>query len=206
MSRVVRSAHPFLISLPAHGGRGGSSNRRLADLQRVIRLPPVSSSWEEYVEFRESPIHGMGAFARRRIPAGHRLIEYVGERITKAESARRCEENNPYIFTLDETWDLDGSVAWNPARHINHSCAPNCDAEDDEGRIWIVTRREIEAGEEISFNYGYDLESYQDYPCLCGDPGCVGFMVAEELFPQVRRRHGRRRAGGGRGPAGKPSA
>ena len=140
------------------------------------------------IEFRPSPIHGMGAFALVPIEAGCRLIEYVGERITKEESARRCEENNTFIFTLDETHDLDGNVPWNPARFINHSCTPNCDAEDEDGRIWIVTRRPIVPGEEISFNYGYDLEFYDEFPCFCGAPDCVGYMVAEELFPQLRAR------------------
>ena len=57
------------------------------------------------------------------------VLEYVGEKISKSESLRRCEENNEYIFTLNEQEDLDGNVEWNPARFINHSCVPNCDAE-----------------------------------------------------------------------------
>lgn len=140
------------------------------------------------IEFRHSPIHGTGAFARVELPADTRLIEYVGEKISKEESARRCELNNTFIFTLDETWDLDGDVPWNPARHINHSCSPNCDAELEDGRIWIVTRKPIAPGEEVTFNYGYDLEWFDEFPCRCGSPECIGFMVAEELFPEVRRR------------------
>ena len=120
------------------------------------------------------------------IEEGVRVIEYVGERISKEESSQRCSENNTYIFTVDDTNDLDGNVSWNPARHINHSCAPNCDAELEDGRIWIVARRLIAPGEEITFNYGYDLDFYEDFPCRCGSPECVGFMVAEELFAQVR--------------------
>lgn len=135
-----------------------------------------------------SGIHGLGLFARRAIAAGTPVIEYVGQRITKAESREQCEANNVYVFTLDETWDLDGNVEWNPARWVNHSCAPNCDAELDAGRIWVVARRDIAAGEEITFNYGYDIEEYHDYPCVCGVPECVGFIVAEEYFPLVRRR------------------
>lgn len=139
------------------------------------------------VVFRPSAIHGQGAFALTELPEGSLIIEYVGEKIDRQESLRRCELNNPFIFRLDETHDLDGDVEWNPARHINHSCEPNCDAELDDGRIWIVARRNIAAGEEITFNYGYDLESYRDYPCACGSAGCVGFMVAEEFFEHVRK-------------------
>ncbi len=140
----------------------------------------------ELIEFKPSPIHGLGGFARKSIPAGTRLLEYTGLRISKAESLRRCEANNQFIFALTDEVDLDGNVAWNPARFLNHSCAPNCDAELQADRIWIVARRNIRAGEEITFNYGFDLEDFKDYPCRCGAPGCVGYMVAEEFFDRLR--------------------
>lgn len=143
--------------------------------------------FSELVEFRTSAIHGMGCFAVAQIKRGTRVIEYVGERISKAESLRRCEADNHYIFHLDDKSDLDGDVGWNPAKYINHSCSPNCEAEMIKGRIWIVARRDIKPGEEITFNYGYDLEDYQEHVCRCGSPECVGFIVAEELFSQIRR-------------------
>ncbi|MEQ2009747.1 MAG: SET domain-containing protein-lysine N-methyltransferase, partial [Limisphaerales bacterium] len=127
-----------------------------------------------------------GGFAARDVPSGSRLIEYLGERISKVESHRRCEVNNPFIFHLDDETDLDGNVDWNPARWLNHSCEPNCEAECDGGRIWINSARDIKAGEELTFNYSYDLADYRDFPCRCGTPACVGFMVAEEFFAVVR--------------------
>jgi SET domain-containing protein len=141
----------------------------------------------EFVIFRSSPIHGTGGFARKEIAAGARVIEYVGEKITKQESLARCEQNNEYIFAIDEAHDLDGNVSWNPARFLNHSCAPNCEARLEEGRIWVVTIHDVRAGEELTFNYGYDFESYRDHPCRCGASGCVGYILAEEFFSEVRR-------------------
>ncbi len=141
------------------------------------------------VAFRASPIHGTGGFAKSPLGQGTRVLEYLGERISKPESLRRCEADNPFIFSLNEGEDIDGNVDWNPARYINHSCAPNCDAELEDGRIWIVAKRDIPAGEEITFNYGYDLENYREYPCHCGAPGCVGYIVAEEFFEHVRRQN-----------------
>jgi uncharacterized protein len=137
----------------------------------------------EWILFKPSPIDRMGGFARKAVPAGTRLIEYVGERITKEISARLCEANNEYIFTIDDEFDLDGSVSWNLARFLNHSCEPNCEAVWDEDRIWIEAIRDIGEGEEITFNYGYDLEDYKEHPCACGSPRCVGYIVAEEFFP-----------------------
>jgi SET domain-containing protein len=141
------------------------------------------------LSFKESPIHGMGGFARLPIPKDARIIEYVGEKIDKQESLRRCEANNEYIFSLGAEHDLDGNFKWNPARLLNHSCTPNCEAELDDGRIWIVALRDIEAGEEITFNYGFDLADYREYRCNCGSPECVGFIIAEEFFPQLRSRY-----------------
>ena len=124
----------------------------------------------ELAGFSRSVIHGTGGYARRDIVSGTRVIEYVGEKITKAESLRRCEQNNQYIFSLDDEFDLDGNVPWNPARFFNHSCAPNCEAELDEGHVWIVALRDIKTGEELTYNYNYDLEDYHDHPCHCGAP------------------------------------
>jgi uncharacterized protein len=139
------------------------------------------------VLFRRSPIHGYGGFAKAAIAKDTRIVEYVGERISKATSLERCEQNNEFIFTLNEREDLDGNVAWNLARFINHSCAPNCEAELDDDRIWIIANRDIQPGEELTFNYGFDLTDYREYPCRCGSPTCVGFMVAEEFFEHIRR-------------------
>jgi len=147
-----------------------------------------SATEAELVRFKASPIHGTGGFAKTAIGSGARIVEYVGKRISPSESLRRCEGKNEYIFALSSEEHLDGKVAWNPGRFINHGCAPNCEAQLQDGRIWIIARRDIEPGEEVTFNYGYDLESYRDYPCRCGSPDCVGYIVAEEFFEHVRGR------------------
>jgi uncharacterized protein len=144
----------------------------------------------ELATFRTSDIHGTGGFARCDIRAGTRIIEYVGERITTAESEKQCEADNAYIFTLTDTHDLNGNVPWNPARFINHSCEPNCEAEQEGERVWIVAAKDIRAGEELTFNYGYSLDEYWEHPCRCGVAGCVGFIVAEEYFDQVKSGRG----------------
>jgi len=162
----------------------------MKDCMEVEMNETVSEVETDFLLFRTSSIHGTGGFAKARIACGTRLIEYVGMVIDKKESLRRCAENNPYIFTLDDQHDLDGDVPWNPARFINHSCSANCDAELDGGRIWISANRDIEVGEEVTFNYGYDLTEYKDYPCQCGAGNCVGYMVAETFFEHVRSRGG----------------
>jgi SET domain-containing protein len=140
------------------------------------------------LHFLPSPIHGLGAFATTSIPKATRILEYLGERISKAESLGRCRLGNPYIFALSDHEDLDGNVPENPARLLNHSCAANCDAIRENGHLWIVTNRDIACDEEVTFNYNFDLVDYQDHPCHCGTPLCVGYIVAEEFFNHLRSR------------------
>jgi SET domain-containing protein len=142
------------------------------------------------VESRESVIHGSGLFATQAIAAGTRMLKYIGERIGKAEASRRCEAGNHFIFTLDDDTDIDGDVPENIARFANHSCLPNSEAEIEGEEIWIVAIRDIAPGDEITYNYGYDLEEYLAYPCRCGSAQCIGYMVAEEHFEHVRLNQG----------------
>jgi uncharacterized protein len=144
-------------------------------------------------EVKPSAIHGTGVFARSGIPAGQRVIEYLGERVTKAESLRRRQGGNFFVFIVTEKFDIDGAVDWNPARFVNHSCEPNCEARQEDEHIWIIAKRDIQPGEELTFNYGYDLQDYEDHPCRCGAANCLGYMVAEEHFEDVRRKEGRKR-------------
>lgn len=152
----------------------------------------------EWIEVRKSGIHGWGVFAARDIPEGTRILEYVGEKITKEESEKRADEQyergdsqnldegHVYIFELDDKWDIDGNIQWNTARLINHSCDPNCETEDNDNFIWIEAMRDIKKGEEITYNYGYDLENYYDHICKCGSDNCVGYVVAEEHWDKLK--------------------
>ncbi len=166
--------------------RQSSYNPNVRGMAQDKAQPGIIVEQTEWLVIRASGIHGTGAFARKLIPRGTRVIEYQGERISKAESVERCEANNEYIFSLNESEDLDGNVPWNPARFINHSCRPNCEAELASDQVFINASQDIAEGDEVTFNYGYDLHEYHEYPCRCGAPECVGFIVAEEFFEHVR--------------------
>lgn len=128
---------------------------------------------------------GEGLFAVTPIPAGTRVLAYQGERISKEESALRRAAGNNYIFHLDYATDIDGASLQNTARYINHSCDPNSRVELSGGQIWIVADRDLAAGEELSFNYGYDLTDYERFPCACGARNCCGYMLAREYWGQL---------------------
>ncbi len=149
-------------------------------------------------EVRGSVIHGRGVYATQDIPKETEVIEYVGEPISKEESEARAwdqyaryEESGDaavYIFTLDDEWDIDGNVPWNTARLINHSCDPNCEAWIIGRRVYIYSLRDIKEGEELTFDYGFDIECYEDHPCLCGSENCIGYIVSQDQWPELRKR------------------
>lgn len=160
--------------------------------------PERAATTSEWAHVWNSPIHGRGIRASRDIPSGTRIIEYEGERITKAESERRDAaraarealggDGCVYIFEINKRHDLDGHMEWNTARLINHSCEPNCQSENVRGHIWISARRDIAAGEELSFDYGFDVVNWQNHRCLCGSPKCVGYIVAKSHRWRLRKR------------------
>lgn len=184
--------------------RSSPRSKRTISAARGRRTRPAAAAGEPII-VRRSRIHGAGVYARGPIAAGARIIEYTGEKITKAESVRRERARQAEqarggdgcvtIFTLNRRYDLDGRSARNVARRINHSCAPNCRAEQVRGRIWIVARRDIAAGEELTFDYGYPLSEWRLHPCRCGATRCPGFIVGAGQRWRLRRilRAGRQR-------------
>lgn len=149
-------------------------------------------------EVRDSGIHGRGVYASTFIPKETRIIEYVGELIDKEESEKRALSQHAkslksgdaavYIFTLSKNYDIDGNVPWNTARLINHTCNPNCEAWIVGRKIYIYSLRDINKGEELGFDYGFDIECFEDHVCLCGSPNCVGYIVSRSQWPELKER------------------
>jgi len=146
---------------------------------------------------KTSEIHGHGLYATSDIEEDTRIIQYVGEKITKEESkkralewegeARETGEGLVYIFELDDKYDIDGRLGDNPARYMNHSCDGNCEAINSDGQIWIVAIQGISKGDELVYDYGYDMEHFLDHPCLCGSRNCIGYIVREDQRIKVKR-------------------
>jgi SET domain-containing protein len=140
-----------------------------------------------WVRVRPSPIAGKGVFAAQDITHGTRIIQYTGERITKAEAAKRLAHGNVYLFALNDRYDIDGKLIKNTARYINHSCDPNCVIETTSRTIWIVAARDIRDGEELSYNYGYGPDAYETHPCTCGANNCVGYILAPQYWRLLQK-------------------
>ena len=96
------------------------------------------------------------------------------------------ERHHTFLFAIDDDVVIDAAVNGNEARFINHSCDPNCDAVIDGGKIWIDTIREVMPGEELAYDYAYELEERHSpaakkrFPCHCGAAICRGTILAKK--------------------------
>lgn len=152
------------------------------------RSTPPSSAGRR-IQVRRSGVHGKGVFALQDIAEGEAIIEYVGEVISWDEAQARhphdpSQPNHTFYFHVDEDRVIDANVGGNSARWINHSCTPNCYADEQDGRIFITALRNIAAGEELNYDYGLIIEERYtkklkaEYPCWCGTTHCRGTLLA----------------------------
>ncbi|XPG90647.1 SET domain-containing protein-lysine N-methyltransferase [Variovorax sp. 160MFSha2.1] len=137
---------------------------------------------------RRSDVHGNGVFAVQDLAEGETLIEYKGEVISWKEALRRhphdpTQPNHTFYFHIDDGRVIDGNVKGNDARWINHSCEPNCEADEVDGRVYIKALRNIAAGEELNYDYGliidepYTPKLLSEFPCWCGSEQCRGTLL-----------------------------
>jgi uncharacterized protein len=140
---------------------------------------------------RKSGIHGRGVFALVDIPKGTRLIEYTGQRMSHKEADRRYGKlhdgsSHTMLFAANDEVVIDATKRGSSARWINHSCAPNCEALEDEGRVFIETRRNIRAGEELAYDYELIVDEphtailKREHACYCGAKKCRGTMLGKK--------------------------
>lgn len=139
---------------------------------------------------RSSAIHAAGCYTTTRIAKGRRVAEYRGPRLTKDE-ADELYVHSPvtYLFGLGNgSTVIDGHCM---AMFINHSCDPNCETDERDGRIWIMAIRDIAPGEEITYDYCLYDGGEDDQICNCGARRCRGTMYSQDEV-RKRRRKGKR--------------
>jgi SET domain-containing protein len=158
----------------------------------------------KYFAIRNSGVHGKGAFALKTIRKGTRLVEYVGESISPAESDRRYDDtkvknHHTFLFSVDKRKVIDATYGGNESRFINHSCDPNCDAVIEKRRVYIESNRTIRPGEEVAYDYNYERTPKTTkaderlYRCLCGSPKCRGTIVSAKLtLPRKKAKSGKK--------------
>ena len=149
---------------------------------------------------KKSKVHGIGVFATTNISKNTKIIQYIGEKVTKAEGDRRSaerikkflnkkNEGSVYIFELNKKYDIDGSPLYNKARFINHSCSPNCEVDIIKNEIWISSIKSIKKGEELNYDYGYpfDKDDFSDHKCKCKSKKCIGYIISQDDWSKYKK-------------------
>jgi hypothetical protein len=139
---------------------------------------------------RSSSIHAAGCYTDSPIAKGVKVVEYTGPRISKKEADARFQDSKiTYLFGIG-----DGSTVINGhgmAMYINHSCDPNCETEELDGRVWVMSLRSIAPGEELTYDYNLYDGDEDDAHCYCGTRNCRKTMYSREEM--VRRKRAARR-------------
>jgi SET domain-containing protein len=160
-------------------------------LNAVAKTPvsPSASTSKRRIQVRRSGVHGKGVFALQDLAEGETLIEYVGEIISWDEAQDRHphdpkDPNHTFYFHVNEDKVIDALHGGNSSRWINHSCDPNCEADEENERVFIKALRNIKAGEELNYDYGliidepYTKKLLAEYPCWCGAKNCRGTLLS----------------------------
>jgi SET domain-containing protein len=178
-------------------------------LNAVAKTPvsPSASTSKRRIQVRRSGVHGKGVFALQDLAEGETLIEYVGEIISWDEAQDRHphdpkDPNHTFYFHVNEDKVIDALHGGNSSRWINHSCDPNCEADEDNERVFIKALRNIKAGEELNYDYGliidepYTKKLLAEYPCWCGAKNCRGTLLSPKDRADTPKIPGQKKAKG----------
>ncbi|ETI29170.1 hypothetical protein G647_01623 [Cladophialophora carrionii CBS 160.54] len=154
-----------------------------------------------------SQVQGYGLYSRAEISMGDFIGEYTGEIISRSEADRRGTIyqliNQEYLFNLNREQEIDASKHGNKMRFMNNS-------QKEENinvvaksffcsgliRIGLFAKRDIRAGAELLWQYGYSAERVKFF----WEPGEKP-VTARALIPfsneRVARTAGKNKPAGG---------
>jgi len=179
LDRAAKEMVPFLVGLETTGPYSKNFVQSKASQYRKMK-----QEWRQNVVLARSKIQGLGLYAARDLERGQMIIEYIGEVIRSnltdiREKHYEDQNRGIYMFRLDDDRVVDATMTGGVARYINHTCDPNCVTETvdlQDTHIIIFAARRIERGEELSYDYKFDIEDENKIPCLCGAKNCRKWM------------------------------
>ncbi len=120
---------------------------------------------------------GRGVFAKGRVQAGKLLAAWGGDVVDREWLRQAGHRLTRLAVQIDENLFLV-PARQGPADWFNHSCAPNAGLR---GQIVLVAMRDIEAGEEVCYDYAMsDGSDYDEIDCQCGALTCRGRITGED--------------------------
>ena len=137
------------------------------------------------------PFHqkgGCGVIALQPVHKGELLALWGGRIVTEAELDPTIPQFTQRVLQIEEGLYLYDPLLNDPSNCFNHSCDPNAGLS---GQIGLVAMRDIESGEEITFDYAMcDTSDYDEFECACGSPNCRGRVTGQDwMRPDLQARY-----------------
>ncbi|CAB4939419.1 unannotated protein [freshwater metagenome] len=171
------------------------SNRRPVSWRGRRSLPAserettVDYNWmRPGAEARPVGAKGWGSFATELIPAGATVAGFGGWVVPRDVLSTFSSDRQARSLQVDEDLYLVSDETPEPADMFNHSCEPTCGLL---GATVLVARRDIEVGEELTFDYATcDSSDYDEFPCLCGESTCRGVVTGLDwMKPELQAKY-----------------
>jgi hypothetical protein len=135
------------------------------------------------VSVLDSPVQGKGIFASKNFRRGELILEIDDSHVVTDESKLTPEQHE---FDLDYLADKT-ILMQSPEKYINHSCDPTAYVKTRQGIRQVLAMRDIQKGEEITYDYAVNGDNDGAFVCRCGSKNCRKiyqgnfFKLPEEL-------------------------
>lgn len=129
-------------------------------------------------EARPNARGGCGVYALAPIQKGELVSLWGGTIIPESRLDRSMPRFTERVIQVDEGLYLLTAEQKEPNDCFNHSCDPNLGFV---GQIGLAAMRDIQAGEELTFDYAMsDGGPYDEFGCHCGMPNCRGKVTGND--------------------------
>lgn len=131
---------------------------------------------------------GWGSFARECIVAGTTVAGFGGYVTTVAMVHRLTPDRVSRSIQVDDDLYLVSAETPEPGDMLNRSCDPNCGLM---GGTLLVAMRDLEPGDELSFDYATcDSSDYDEFDCACSALVCRGTVTGRDwMLPELQAKY-----------------
>lgn len=137
---------------------------------------------------------GDGVFTNDFIKKDETLAIFGGHIISFKDEAQLPEDYRDTGIQISDSLVLSSLTDKEDVDNLNHSCDPNAGIR---GQIFLVAMRDINPGEQITFDYAMCLSYLEEncpyfynMKCLCGAKNCRKQITADDWkIPELQKKY-----------------
>jgi S-adenosylmethionine/arginine decarboxylase-like enzyme len=156
----------------------------------ITKEKTISSYLTPKARIENNGLSGRGVFAIELIQKDELIAMRGGEVLSGEELFRLSEEARQFSLQIDEDLFISPREveSLSGAELMNHSCDPNAGIR---GQVAFVAMRDIQPGEEITFDYAMAETRDQGFACNCGTAACRSRIEgSDHMLLDLRRKYG----------------